>query len=163
MFIHAIDSAQQRISIASAYFVPDRAVMQALQLAGLRGVDVRILIPDMPDHYLVSLAAFSSLEDAGRTGVRFYRYGSGFLHEKAMLVDNSVAAIGTANLDNRSFRLNFEITAVIARNSVFLEEVERMFLDDFSNAREVPSTELSTRSLGFRVAVRLARLTSPIQ
>jgi cardiolipin synthase len=163
MFTHAINSARQRIWIASPYFVPDFAVMEALQLAGLRGVDVRILIPDRPDHYLVYLAAFSYLEDAGRTGVRFYRYTSGFLHEKAMLIDHSVAAIGTANLDNRSFRLNFEITAVVDRAPVFLGEVERMFLDDFSDAREVPSTELSSRSPAFRVAVRLARLTSPIQ
>ena len=95
--------------------------------------------------------------------MRFYRYASGFLHEKAMLIDQSVAAIGTANLDNRSFRLNFEITAVIARDQAFLSQVERMFLDDFDHAREVPSTELSTKSPAFRVAVRLARLTSPIQ
>ena len=88
--------------------------MVALQLAGLRGVDVRILIPDKPDHLLIYLAAFSYFEEASRTGVKFYRYTDGFLHQKALLLDDLVAAVGTANFDNRSFRLNFEITAIFA-------------------------------------------------
>jgi len=163
MFTHAINSARERIWITSPYFVPDESVIKALQLAGLRGVDVRILIPDMPDHYTVYLAAFSYLEDAGRTGVRFFRYGDGFLHAKTMLIDDRIATIGTANFDNRSFRLNFEITAAIGNNQAFIDEVERMFLDDFAKSREVPANELSTKPLWFRFAVRLARLTSPIQ
>jgi cardiolipin synthase len=137
--------------------------MKALQLAGLRGVDVRLLIPDMPDHYLVYLAAFSYLEDAGRTGVRFFRYTDGFLHQKAMLIDDRVAAIGTANFDNRSFRLNFEITAMITGDPAFLTQVQQMFEDDFGHSREVPADELSTKPWWFRFGVRLARLTSPIQ
>ncbi|MBW2192143.1 MAG: hypothetical protein JRG93_21725, partial [Deltaproteobacteria bacterium] len=100
--------------IASPYFVPEHSVIVALQLAGLRGVDVRILIPDKPDHLTVYLAAYSYFDDAGQTGAKFYRYQHGFLHEKAMLIDDTVATIGTANFDNRSFRLNFEITAAIA-------------------------------------------------
>ncbi len=163
MFTHAINSARQRIWIASPYFVPDLGLLNALQLAGLRGVDVRIMIPDMPDHYLVYLAAFSYLEDAGRTGVRFFRYTDGFLHQKVMLIDDSVATIGTANMDNRSFRLNFEITAAIAGNTEFLDEVEAMFMNDFEHSREVPSDELASRPWWFRFLVQLARLTSPIQ
>lgn len=163
MFTHAINSARQRIWIASPYFVPDLGLLNALQLAGLRGVDVRIMIPDMPDHYLVYLAAFSYLEDAGRTGVRFFRYTDGFLHQKVMLIDDSVATIGTANMDNRSFRLNFEITAAIAGNTEFIDEVEAMFMNDFELSREVPSDELASKSWWFRFLVQLARLTSPIQ
>lgn len=163
MFTHAINTARQRIWIASPYFVPDLGLLNALQLAGLRGVDVRIMIPDMPDHYLVYLAAFSYLEDAGRTGVRFFRYTDGFLHQKVMLIDDSVATIGTANMDNRSFRLNFEITAAIAGNAEFIDEVEAMFMNDFEHSREVPSDELASKSWWFRFLVQLARLTSPIQ
>ena len=163
MFTHAINTARQRIWIASPYFVPDLGLLNALQLAGLRGVDVRIMIPDMPDHYLVYLAAFSYLEDAGRTGVRFFRYTDGFLHQKVMLIDDSVATIGTANMDNRSFRLNFEITAAIAGNTEFIDEVEAMFMNDFELSREVPSDELASKSWWFRFLVQLARLTSPIQ
>jgi cardiolipin synthase len=163
MFTHAINNARERIWIASPYFVPDRGLLHALQLAGLRGVDVRILIPDVPDHYLVYLAAFSYLEEAGRTGVRFFRYTDGFLHQKVMLMDDRVATIGTANLDNRSFRLNFEITAAITGDPGFIGEVEAMFNRDFAHARMVPPDELASKPWWFRFVVRVARLTSPIQ
>jgi len=161
MFVHAINTAKNRIWIASPYFVPDEAVMAALQLAGLRGVDVRILIPDEPDHMLVYLAAFSYFEKAGLTGVRFFRYRDGFLHEKVILVDDGIASVGTANFDNRSFRLNFEITAFV-RDREFAAEIERMFLDDFSASREMHSGDVAKRSWWFRLGVHLARLTSPV-
>ena len=162
MFVHAINSAQERIWIASPYFVPDESLIVALQLAGLRGVDVRILIPDKPDHLLVFLAAYSYFDEAGRTGVKFYRYTGGFLHEKAMLIDDSVASIGTANFDNRSFRLNFEITAAIS-DPAFAIEVEQMFEHDFSHSRLMEEGEYDRKPWWFRLGVRLARLTSPIQ
>jgi cardiolipin synthase len=162
MFVHAINTARHRIWIASPYFVPDEGVVAALQLAGLRGVDVRILIPDRPDHLLVYLAAFSYFDVASRTGVKFYRYRDGFLHEKVMLIDDRVAAIGTANFDNRSFRLNFEITAVIV-DPDFVPLVERMFEEDFKKSRQMEKGELDRKPFWFRLAVRLARLTSPVQ
>ncbi|MEM7135537.1 MAG: cardiolipin synthase [Myxococcota bacterium] len=162
MFVHAIHSARERIWIASPYFVPDQAVMVALQLAGLRGVDVRILIPDNPDHLLVFLAAFSYFDQAGQTGVKFYRYLDGFLHQKAMLIDSGVATVGTANFDNRSFRLNFEITAAIS-DPAFVAEVERMFEQDFAHARLMEDGEYDRKPWWFRFGVRLARLTAPIQ
>lgn len=162
MFTHAINSATERIWIASPYFVPDEAIMSALHLAGLRGVDVRILIPDKADHLLVYLAAFSYFEDAIAGGVEFYKYTDGFLHEKVMLIDDVAAAVGTANFDNRSFRLNFEITALVT-DSTFTREVEEMFETDFASSRRVRAREYSDRPFWFRLAVRLARLTSPIQ
>jgi len=162
MFVHAINTAVERIWIASPYFVPDHSVIVALQLAGLRGVDVRILIPDKADHLLVYLAAFAYFKEAAATGVTFYRYTDGFLHEKAVLIDDRVAAIGTANFDNRSFRLNFEITSVMS-DSTFARQVERMFEEDFRHARRVAGDELADRSFWFRLAVRLAALTAPVQ
>jgi cardiolipin synthase len=125
-------------------------------------VDVRILIPDMPDHLAVYLAAFSYFDEVKKTGVRFYRYTDGFLHQKAVLIDDQAAMIGTANFDNRSFRLNFEVTAVIA-DSVFIGDVERMFEADFARSREMESDELEDRSFWFKLGVKLARLTAPIQ
>ncbi|MDF7807288.1 cardiolipin synthase [Pontiellaceae bacterium B12219] len=162
MFLHAINFAKKRIWISSPYFVPDDAIISALQLAGLRGVDVRILIPDMPDHLAVYLAAYSYFDDAGKTGVRFYRYSDGFLHEKSMLIDDHLATVGTANFDNRSFRLNFEITGVVLDED-FAKEIEQMFLADFEKAREMEVGEYGRKSFWFRLAVRFARLTSPIQ
>ena len=161
MFVHAINSAQKRIWIASPYFVPEHSVIVALQLAGLRGVDVRILIPDEPDHMMVYLAAYSYFDEAGQTGVKFYRYTDGFLHEKAMLLDDDVAAVGTANFDNRSFRLNFEITAIVS-DPGFVSEVEQMFEDDFKRARLMEEGEYERKPWWFRLGVRVARLSSPI-
>jgi len=162
MFLHAINSAEKRLWIASPYFVPDDAVLAALQLAGLRGVDVRILIPDTADHLLVYLAAFSYFDDASKTGVRFFRYTDGFLHQKVMLIDDSTATVGTANFDNRSFRLNFEITGIVI-DPVFVAEVEQMLEVDFAHSREMTRADVDDRSFGFRLASCLARLTSPIQ
>jgi cardiolipin synthase len=162
MFLHAINVARKRLWIASPYFVPDDAVVYALQLAGMRGVDVRILIPERPDHLAVWLAAFSYFEEAARTGVRFYRYQKGFLHEKVMLIDDRAATVGTANFDNRSFRLNFEITAVVEEKK-FIEEVEAMFERDFADAKAESPETLRRKPFWFRVAVRLARLAAPIQ
>jgi len=162
MFTHAINSATERIWIASPYFVPDEGLMSALQLAGLRGADVRILIPDKADHLLIYLAAFSYFDDALAAGVQFYKYTDGFMHQKVILVDDVAASVGTANFDNRSFRLNFEITAMVA-DSTFVEEVEQMLQDDFAASRKVGPNEYSDRPFWFRLAVRLARLTAPIQ
>ena len=161
MFTHAINSARNRIWIASPYFVPDEGILSALQLAGLRGVDVRILIPDKPDHKLVYLAAFSYFREAAKSGVKFYRYTKGFMHQKAMLVDDAVSAIGTANFDNRSFRLNFEITAIVI-DEEFNDRVEQMFVEDFANSRIMEDDELEKKPVWFRFLVRLARLTSPM-
>ena len=136
--------------------------MSALQLAGLRGVDARILIPDKPDHLLVYLAAFSYFDDARRAGVEFYKYRGGFLHEKVVLIDDAAAMVGTANFDNRSFRLNFEITALVGDAS-FVGEVERMFEVDFASSRKVGPGEYADRPFWFKLAVRLARLTAPVQ
>ena len=161
MFVHAIDSAQKRIWIASPYFVPDHSVIVALQLAGLRGVDVRIMVPDNPDQMLVYLAAYAYFDDAGQTGAKVYRYQDGFLHEKAMLIDDSVATIGTANFDNRSFRLNFEVTAAIA-DPTFVSEVEQMFEEDFKRSRLMEEGEYGRKPWHFRLGVQTARLMAPI-
>jgi len=162
MFLHAINSSHQRIWIASPYFVPDDAILSALQLAVLRGVDVRILIPDKPDHLLVFLTAYTYFEEVAQTGVRFFRYTDGFLHEKVMLIDEDVSTVGTANFDNRSFRLNFEITGIV-KDRDFASGIEKMFIDDFSHSREMTREDISSMSFGFRLATRFARLTAPIQ
>ncbi|ADN08433.1 cardiolipin synthase [Sulfurimonas autotrophica] len=161
MFMQAINSATKRIWISSSYFVPDSAIIKALQLAGLRGIDVRILIPKRADHILVYLAAFSYFKTVSATGVKFFRYNNGFLHQKVMLIDDSHTAVSTANLDNRSFRLNFEITALVTDNS-FAQEIKEMFENDFRHSYEIKIAELEKQAFLFKLATRLARLTSPV-
>jgi len=161
MYTQAIHAATRRIWIASPYFVPDDAIVQALQLAGLRGVDVRILIPEKSDSWLVTMSAYSYFDQVSAAGVRFYRYDDGFLHEKVMLIDDNIATIGTANFDNRSFRLNFEITAVVVDGEL-AKNVEQMFENDFSSSRLMQRNEYDNKPFWFKLAVRTARLTAPV-
>jgi len=158
----AANSSRQRLWITSPYFVPDEGVLTALQAAAIRGVDVRILIPERADHLLVWLSAFAYYEQSIPYGVKLFRYGRGFLHQKVMLIDERLASVGTANLDNRSFRLNFEITA-FSPDRGFVAEVGRMLALDFSHAREVKVEEFTRRPFLFRAACRASRLLAPIQ
>ncbi|MES2474217.1 MAG: cardiolipin synthase [Verrucomicrobiota bacterium] len=158
----AANSSRKRLWIASPYFVPDEGVLTALQTAALRGVDVRILLPAKPDQLLVWLSSFTYHEQSIPYGVKLFRYQRGFLHQKVMLIDSRLAAVGTANLDNRSFRLNFEITG-FSTDSKFVREVEAMLDEDFSISVAVKSDEFAEKSFLFRAACRAARLLAPIQ
>lgn len=161
-FIEAISVARRRIWITSPYFVPDRAIVSALQAAAVRGVDVRILLPSRADHVLVYLSSFSFLKEMDDAGVSIYRYQDGFLHQKVMLVDSELSSVGTANLDNRSFRLNFEVIT-LTQDLAFAKEVEEMLIADFESSKQVTAKEYTERPIWFRVAVRFARLMTPIQ
>jgi cardiolipin synthase len=158
----AANTSRQRLWIASPYFVPDEGVLTALQAAAIRGVDVRILIPERADHLLVWLSAFSYFEESIPYGVRIFRYQRGFLHQKVMLVDHRLATVGSANLDNRSFRLNFEITG-FSPDPAFVDAVARMLEADFEASVEARVEDFSAKPFLFRAACRVARLMAPIQ
>jgi cardiolipin synthase len=161
-FLHAINSAKRRLWIVSPYFVPDEQVMSALQLAALRGVDVRVLIPQNPDHLHVYLSGLSYLVEAKQAGVKIYRYQPGFLHQKVWLIDDHTSFVGTANLDNRSMRLNFEITLMMIDEG-FASEVEAMLEEDFRRSELASPSEYTERSLPYRFLVRVCRLFAPVQ
>ncbi|BBD09523.1 cardiolipin synthase [Desulfovibrio ferrophilus] len=161
MFVHAINMARERIWISSPYFVPDLAVVAALQAAALRGVDVRILLPRRADHVVVQLAGYTYLPQLDLLGVSFYRYGQGFLHQKAFLVDDRLAGVGTANLDNRSMRLNFELT-LLCLDPEMVVRVREMFKGDFEASTEVRAGDYLNKPLPFRVAAKVSRLLAPV-
>lgn len=158
----AANSARKRLWIASPYFVPDEGVLTALQTASIRGVDVRILLPERADHLLVWLSAFSYYEQSIPYGIRLFRYHRGFLHQKVMLIDERLASVGTANLDNRSFRLNFEITG-FSTDKDFVRQVTDMLKEDFKHATEAKLEDFSGKPFLFRAASRAARLFAPVQ
>ncbi|WP_170402966.1 cardiolipin synthase [Ruegeria arenilitoris] len=160
MFFSTIAAAQERLWIASPYFVPDIDVMTALEHAALRGVDVRILVPDMIDHRLPWLAAFAYFDEIRDSGVRVFRYTDGFMHQKVILVDDTLAAVGTTNLDNRSFRLNFEAMALFFDNRA-AAAAEDMLKTDFEASYEM-SRSLAQQPPHIRYGAPLARLFSPI-
>ncbi len=160
-FLHAINSAKTRMWIASPYFVPDEQFISALQLAALRGVDVRILLPARSDNPLVHLSSFTFLPELEKSGVQIWRYKAGFLHEKALLMDE-IGGIGTANFDNRSFRLNFEITILFSEPSA-VAAVEKMFEADFARSTRATAANYTARPWWFRLAARTCRLMAPVQ
>jgi cardiolipin synthase len=161
-FLHSINRAQKRLWIATPYFVPDEQFINALRLAALRGVDIRILIPDKSDSTLIQLSGWSYIEELEGTGIQVYRYTKGFMHHKVVLIDDAFGTIGTANFDNRSFRLNFEITMAFADPDL-ASQVEAMLEADFAESRPVELKELQDRNFWYRFAVRAARLTAPVQ
>jgi len=161
-FVRAVNSARSRLWISSPYFVPDATVLTALQLAALRGVEVRVLLPRRTDHLLPMLSSFSYYESLAWAGIELWRYEPGFLHQKALLVDKQLAAIGSINVDYRSFHLNFELVVMVTDQG-FAGQVEAMMKEDFAQSRRVDLTEYRTRPWWFKAAVRLARLLSPVQ
>jgi cardiolipin synthase A/B len=160
-FVEAINAARERIWITSPYLIPDEAVFSALRLAVMRGIDVRILIPSRRDHRVVFAASKLYAYDLVQAGVRIFRYQPGFLHQKVVLVDDIAASVGSANLDNRSFRLNFEIT-VLTVDRDFAREVEAMLLADFAHSLEIDRQDYRGASFPRRMAMHVARLFSPI-
>lgn len=160
-FVAMIHAARRRLWITTPYFVPDQAVMSALRLAVFRGVDVRVLIPARPDHTTVFLATGLYAHDAVRAGIRVFRYQPGFLHQKVLLVDEDTASVGSMNLDNRSFRLNFEIGALNV-DARFAAQVEAMLADDFAHAHEVSEAEYEKAPYMKRLAMHVARLFDPV-
>ncbi len=160
-FVSALSSARKRIWLSAPYFVPDDAVMKALELAALRGVDVRIITTGKPDSLPVYMAAFHYIRRLRGLGIRFYAYKPGFMHQKVMLVDDLVSAVGTHNFDNRSFRLNFEVASIIVDES-FASEMQAMLEQDFEHAEAIDPEDWYERPLWWRIGVQVSRLAAPV-
>jgi len=118
-------------------------------------------VPRKSDNFLFPLIPYAYLPDLTRAGVKVFIYEECFMHQKVMLVDEDYGAVGTANLDNRSFRLNFEVTCLV-NDAGFCREVEQMLLADFEKSTPLTEEDLSRRSYWFRVKTRLTRLLSPV-
>ncbi len=161
LFHQVIQCAQSRLWIATPYFVPDEGITLSLQLASLRGVDARIMIPEKSDNKMIGLSAYSYYQDVMPSGVDIYRYQPGFMHHKVFLIDDLVG-VGTANFDNRSFRINFEITAVVIGGPL-VEQVQQMWNADLANCHRAQLSEFTSRPWLFRAIARACRLMSPLQ
>jgi len=159
--VHALNAARSRIWIATPYFIPDAAVMAALRLAAMRGVDVRIIVPEKSDNPLVDLAARWYAKELAGVKIRFFRYTDGFPHQKVLLVDDDVSSVGSANFDNRSFSLQFEINALIVDEPT-ARQVEAMLLNDLAHAVPWDPAALGSAPFLRRLMVSVARLTAPL-
>jgi len=161
IFFTAITSAESRVYLTTPYFVPDQAMLVALQTASLRGVDVKLLLPHRSDMRLVLHAGRSYYQELVDSEVEIHEYMPGVLHAKTMVVDDRWATVGSANMDIRSFKLNFEVNAVIY-GPQFAKELADQFEEDLDRARQITAEDLRNKGLGSRMAEGLARVLSPV-
>ena len=161
LYFAAIATARERVYATTPYFVPDDAVLTSLTTAAMRGVDVRVLVPRRSDSLVVTAAARSYYDALLAAGVRVYEYQPTMIHSKTLVVDDFFAAVGTANMDNRSFRLNFEVTAILY-GAEHAEDLCAQFRRDLGKSKEIkPATRLLV-PLRWRMAEAGARVLSPL-
>ena len=160
-YLELFHKAKHHIYIQTPYFVPDDAIFSALKMAALSGVDVRLMIPCKPDHPFVYRATCSYAGELLDYGAKVYIYTNGFLHSKGIMVDGRVCCYGTANMDIRSFELNFEVNATIYDEAV-TAEVEQAFMNDLPHCRQITREDYKKRGLLTRIREQGSRLLSPL-
>src|SRR5680860_634112 len=160
-FFSAITLANHSVFIETPYLIPLESLIMALKTSALRGLDVRLVVQGIPEHKLEYLAARSYYEELLQAGVKIFEYMKGTLHAKVLLIDGRLAAVGSANIDNRSFRLDFEINAFVYDQHV-VETLMLHFRQDINDSREFTQSVFQTRSVYGRLKESLARLLSPI-
>ncbi len=160
-YLHLIHSARNHVYIQTPYFIPDASILDALKIASRSGVDVRIMIPCKPDHPFVYWATYSYIGEMVAAGAKCYVYNNGFLHAKTLSVDGMVACVGTANMDIRSFGLNFEVNATIYSERT-VQRLERAFENDMTMSTQVTRKIYEERNLLIRFKEQFSRLLSPL-
>ncbi|ASV68585.1 cardiolipin synthase [Cytobacillus sp. FSL W7-1323] len=160
-YIKMIMSAKETILIQTPYFIPDASVVDALRIAVLSGVNVKIMIPNKPDHMFVYWATYSYIGELLKLGAKVLIYDNGFIHAKTIVIDDEIASVGTANIDVRSFRLNFEVNAFIYDRKI-AEEVAASFYNDVRVSRNLTLDDYNNRSFYIKFKESISRLLSPI-
>lgn len=160
-YLKMIHMAKKSVYLQTPYFVPDDAILNALKIVAKSGVDVRIMIPCKPDHPFVYWATTSYLGEMIEAGAKCYTYDNGFLHTKCVCVDGLVSCIGTANMDIRSFKLNFEVNAVIY-SAKTTRKLEEAFENDIAKSTLVTKKIYEKRSMFIRFKEQFCRLLSPL-
>ncbi|MCZ0717205.1 cardiolipin synthase [Aerococcus kribbianus] len=160
-YIKMISLAQDHVYIQSPYFIPDESVFETIEIAALSGVDVRIMIPCKPDHPFVYRATEYYAKEILAAGAKIYTYDKGFLHAKTVMVDGKFASVGTANMDMRSFALNFEVNAFLYDRTI-VADLETAFYDDIAESTQVDEEYFANQSRWKKFRQAFSRLLSPI-
>ena len=160
-YMKIINNARKYVYIQTPYLVPDEPMLEALRISALSGVDVRIIVPGAPDHFFMEWVLSANIANLIDYGVKIYRYNNGFIHSKTIVSDDIVSSIGTANMDNRSFRLNFEVNAFIY-DRVVAKQQAKIFLNDEKFSTFVTKESYQKRSRALRIKESLIRLVAPI-
>jgi cardiolipin synthase len=140
---------------------PDEDILSALKVAALSGIDVRLIVPYKPDKKIVYYASRSYFPELLEAGVKVYEYEKGFLHSKIIIVDYELASIGTANMDMRSFHLNFEVNAFLYRTGS-TQTLVNEYLNDIEQSHEIVKEEFAKRQFYKKILESTARLLSPM-
>ena len=159
--IQAILSAEKEICITTPYFIPDKSFLEAINIAALSGIEVKLLVPTRSDSFIVNTTSQSNFQELLDVGVKIYSYDKGFIHAKTMVCDQKVAIIGTANFDNRSFDLNFEINAIVYDEQI-AKEISDLFEKDISFSTQILSEEWSERPLYRKLVEKVLHLFSSL-
>jgi len=160
-YIKMILTAKEYVYIQTPYFIPDDSLMDALRIAALSGVKIKVMIPNKPDHLFVYWATLSSVGELLSEGAEVYLYQNGFLHAKTIVVDGKVSSVGTANIDVRSFRLNFEVNAFLYDVDIAHQLVEA-FQQDINLSTQMTKSLYEQRSIGIKFKESISRLIGPI-
>ncbi|MEG2602267.1 MAG: cardiolipin synthase, partial [Carnobacterium sp.] len=160
-YIKMISMAKKSIYIQSPYFIPDDSVLDAISIAAMSGIDVRIMIPNKPDHPFVYRATTYYAGEMVAAGAKVYIYDNGFLHAKTMVIDGEIASVGTANLDFRSFKLNFEVNAFVY-DPVVAMELKAIYEKDMEECYLLTKEILANQSRWMKFKQEFSRLLSPI-
>lgn len=158
--LQAIYLAKKEILITTPYFVPGKSIAHALRIAAQSGLSVKLLVPGKCDSKLVNAASRAYYEELLLAGVEIYVYHKGFVHAKTLVTDSSLSIVGTANMDHRSFELNFEVNAIIY-DAPFAEKMREAFFEDLQHAEKLNAEQWYKRSLLTQLPEKLARLLSP--
>jgi cardiolipin synthase len=160
-YLKLISLATESVYIQTPYFIPDESIMDALRMAALSGVDVRIMMPSKPDHFFVYWAGYSYIEQLLDAGVRAYTYDNGFIHAKTIVVDEAAASVGSANWDVRSFRLNFETNAIMYDHQI-AKELKEKYLLDLHVCTGLTPDRFAALPLKIKIKKSVSRLFSPL-
>lgn len=160
-FLRMINNAESYILIQSPYFVPDESILEALKIALLSGIDVRIMIPNKPDHIFIHWATLAYVGELIEYGAKVYIYENGFLHSKTIVVDDAVCSVGSCNFDIRSFRLNFETNAFIYDRPTSAE-LKNVFVEDIKLCTYYNKEIYSKRGHIIKIKESISRLFSPL-
>ncbi len=161
IFFSMITSAEKSVWIASPYFIPDEDILTAIRVAAVSGLDVRLLFPAKPDKWIPFLASHSYFPALLEAGVKIYEYEKGFIHSKLLIIDGEIATVGTANMDMRSFHLNFEVNALLLQT----ESVARIVADferDLLSTNLIVHETFMNKRMVVRILESAARLMSPL-
>lgn len=159
--MQAINLASKEILITTPYFIPGATLLETLRVAAFSGIKIKLLVPGVSDSYLVNFAARSYYGRLLKAGAEIYCYRKGFVHAKTMVVDQQIAIVGTANMDIRSFDLNFEVNAIVYDKKI-AEELSNAFYNDLKDATKIDSEKWRSRNQGIQLLEKIAGLLSPL-